>query len=100
VYVLILRFGPDARSVDLPQLFFKKSLMKASVHSNLACRYCQYYAPEGRRGGECQRLGAHVQGEWAACSLMTPSLGSPWSTLEESSMLETLQTEHQSSIKV
>ncbi len=74
--------------------------MKAAIHSNLACRYCQFYAPEGRRGGECQMLGAHVQGEWAACSLMSPSLGSTWESLEESPLLETLQPEPQPSVKV
>ncbi|MCM1981733.1 hypothetical protein [Lyngbya confervoides] len=38
-----------------------------------ACRYCQYYSPEGRRGGHCSQLGVPVQGEWTACLLMIPT---------------------------
>jgi hypothetical protein len=39
----------------------------------LGCRCCHYYAPEGRRGGQCKKLGAPVRGSWAACSLIVPS---------------------------
>ncbi len=42
----------------------------------LACRHCQFYELEGRRGGSCQRLGAHVQGDWQGCALMIPCFGS------------------------
>lgn len=41
--------------------------------SALGCRCCRYYAPEGRRGGQCQKLGAPVRGSWKACSLIVPS---------------------------
>jgi hypothetical protein len=40
------------------------------TQSNFSCRYCKYYDFVGHRGGECQRLGASVQGAWAACTLM------------------------------
>lgn len=50
--------------------------MKTSSTPTFACRYCQHYSPEGRRGGHCQRLGAPVSGEWKACSLMIPTFSS------------------------
>jgi hypothetical protein len=37
-----------------------------------ACRHCQFYKPEGRRGGHCQQLDVPVQGQWQACSLSLP----------------------------
>jgi hypothetical protein len=37
-----------------------------------ACRHCQFYKPEGRRGGYCQQLSVPVQGQWQACSLSLP----------------------------
>ncbi len=64
--------------------------MKTSSKPTLACRFCQHYSPEGRRGGYCQRLGAPVSGEWKACSLMIPSF---------SSAIEVLSTSHQQTIK-
>lgn len=33
-----------------------------------ACRRCSYYRSEGRRGGQCDLLGASVQGQWSACA--------------------------------
>lgn len=48
-----------------------------------ACRYCQYYKPEGRRGGLCQQLGAPVQGSWKACSLAIPPFAPSWESLPE-----------------
>lgn len=50
--------------------------MKASTHRELACQYCKHYVPEGRRGGVCSQLGVFVEGQWAACRLMLPSLSS------------------------
>jgi hypothetical protein len=38
-----------------------------------ACRFCRYYTPEGRRGGQCQHLGVPVRGGWQACSLGVPT---------------------------
>ncbi|KAI9133056.1 hypothetical protein ON05_006770 [Acaryochloris sp. CCMEE 5410] len=60
--------------------------MKNLSSPTFACRYCQHYSPEGRRGGQCQRLGAPVRGEWKACSLMIPSF---------SSTIEVLSVSHQ-----
>ncbi|UZQ54887.1 hypothetical protein OOK60_02025 [Trichothermofontia sichuanensis B231] len=41
--------------------------------SAFACRHCQSYTPEGRRGGHCQLLNVRVQGCWRACALGTLS---------------------------
>ncbi len=32
------------------------------------CRHCNYFLPQGRRGGMCQRLSVLVSGNWPACS--------------------------------
>ncbi|MEA5573727.1 hypothetical protein [Calothrix sp. UHCC 0171] len=48
-----------------------------------ACKYCRYYNPEGRRGGNCQQLGAPVLGHWKACSLALPPFAPSWETLED-----------------
>lgn len=53
-----------------------------------ACRYCRHYAPEGRRGGMCQRLGVPVQANWKACTLASPPFASNWNDLEEITRLE------------
>ncbi len=44
----------------------------------LACRYCQYYSPEGRRGGVCQKLMTQVESNWKACSLALPPFAPSW----------------------
>lgn len=44
----------------------------------LACRHCQHYTPEGRRGGHCHQLGVPVQGCWKACSLAIPPFAPSW----------------------
>jgi hypothetical protein len=49
---------------------------------SMTCRYCQHYQPEGRRGGNCQRLNAMVQGGWQACSLAIPTFASAPETLQ------------------
>ncbi|WP_448572345.1 hypothetical protein [Trichothermofontia sp.] len=43
--------------------------LEAPRHADFACRHCQSYSPEGRRGGHCQLLNVAVQGCWRACSL-------------------------------
>jgi hypothetical protein len=48
-----------------------------------ACRYCQYYQPEGRRGGVCRQLGVPVEGRWKACTLAIPAFAPSWEGLEE-----------------
>ncbi len=37
----------------------------------MQCQFCQYYQGLGRQGGDCQRLGAPVQGAWLACCMAT-----------------------------
>ncbi len=48
-----------------------------------ACRLCQYYKPEGRRGGTCQQLGVPVQSNWEACALALPPFAPTWESLEK-----------------
>ena len=43
--------------------------MNTSDNSVSACRLCQHYNPEGRRGGFCEKLDVHVSSTWEACSL-------------------------------
>lgn len=43
-----------------------------------ACRYCQFYRAEGRRGGHCHQLGVPVQGCWTSCSLALPPFAPLW----------------------
>ncbi len=47
-----------------------------------ACRHCQFYAPEGRRGGHCRKLNVSVQSRWEACSLGVPPFAATWRELE------------------
>lgn len=56
--------------------------MKSINFLTSACKYCRHYNPEGRRGGNCQQLGAPVQGHWKACSLAIPAFAPSWETLE------------------
>ncbi len=37
-----------------------------------SCRHCRFYRPEGRRGGQCEKLSVNVQGAWQACALVEP----------------------------
>ena len=58
-----------------------------------ACRRCQFYTLEGRRGGQCQLLNVSVQGSWSACTLaaapFTPTWTTDWRELEELIHLKT-----------
>jgi hypothetical protein len=58
-----------------------------------ACRRCQFYTPEGRRGGQCQLLNVSVQGSWSACTLsaapFAPTWTTDWRELEELIALKT-----------
>jgi hypothetical protein len=63
--------------------------MKTNMAVRLACRYCRHYAPEGRRGGTCQKLGVQVRGSWTACSLVQPSF-SPVSEVNPPILDETI----------
>ncbi|HEY9816884.1 MAG TPA: hypothetical protein V6D20_13960 [Candidatus Obscuribacterales bacterium] len=46
-----------------------------------ACRHCQHYVTEGRRGGQCQQLGSPVKGSWRACSLALPPFAPTWESM-------------------
>ncbi len=43
--------------------------MNSLGNSVTACRLCQHYSPEGRRGGYCGKLDVPVLSKWEACSL-------------------------------
>ncbi len=43
--------------------------MEPSPLSVSTCRFCAHYDPQGRRGGECRKLGVPVRGYWRACPL-------------------------------
>lgn len=53
-----------------------------------ACRHCLHYAPQGHRGGMCQKLNAPVRGEWQACSLAHSPFMATWETWETITLLE------------
>ncbi|MCG5061266.1 hypothetical protein VB834_07175 [Limnoraphis robusta Tam1] len=52
--------------------------MDASHTLTSSCRCCQYYTPEGRRGGHCSQLHVPVKGGWKACHLAMLAFSSPW----------------------
>ncbi|MFZ4675678.1 MAG: hypothetical protein ACOYM4_08280 [Nodosilinea sp.] len=46
--------------------------MKSAQCQVSFCSRCRFYAPEGRRGGQCSQLGVPVESRWAPCSLAVP----------------------------
>jgi len=56
--------------------------MKPTNTASLACRHCRFYLPEGRRGGNCQRLGAPVQSNWKVCTLALPPFAPSWENID------------------
>ena len=52
--------------------------MDSSDTSITACRLCQHYNPEGRRGGFCGKLDVPVRATWDACSLAAHPFETPW----------------------
>lgn len=52
--------------------------MNHSSSSTFLCRHCRYYAPQGRRGGHCNKLNVAVKSQWEACSLAASPFASPW----------------------
>jgi hypothetical protein len=62
------------------------------THSNFSCRYCRYYDFVGHRGGECQRLGVAVQGQWAGCPLMVPNVNPTTRTCSKPPVLSEVQS--------
>jgi len=57
----------EAADASLGNEFYPTLLQAVSQ-----CRGCQFFAPIGRRGGECLRLAAPVAGIWTACALAEP----------------------------
>ncbi len=47
------------------------AMQDISTHIS-SCRHCRFYRPEGRRGGQCEKLSVNVQGAWQACALVEP----------------------------
>lgn len=56
--------------------------MKTANAASLACRHCRFYLPEGRRGGNCERLSAPVQSHWKACTLALPPFAPSWENID------------------
>lgn len=56
--------------------------MKTANAASLACRHCRFYLPEGRRGGNCERLSAPVQSNWKACTLALPPFAPSWENID------------------
>jgi hypothetical protein len=54
-----------------------------------ACRSCHHFAPEGRRGGICQKLNVPVQGSWKSCSLAVSAFSSSWDNVKKLDIWET-----------
>ena len=52
--------------------------MDPSSGSVIACRLCQHYSPEGRRGGTCDKLDVPVASTWEACSLASHPFELSW----------------------
>lgn len=52
--------------------------MDSSDTSITACRLCQHYNPEGRRGGFCGKLDVPVSSTWEACSLAAHPFETSW----------------------
>ncbi len=55
-----------------------------------ACRSCYHFAPEGRRGGTCQKLNVPVQGSWKSCSLAVSAFSSSWDNVKTLDIWETV----------
>ncbi|MBM0743466.1 hypothetical protein JOY44_17925 [Phormidium sp. CLA17] len=55
--------------------------MNSPESSISLCRNCRYYLPEGRRGGQCQKLNVSVKSQWNACSLSDSPFLLPWNGL-------------------
>lgn len=58
--------------------------MKSMESRASCCGRCNYYTPEGRRGGHCAQLGVTVKSRWKACSLAVPVFLTPLPQLEPS----------------
>lgn len=56
--------------------------MNSSGSFIVACRFCRYYQPEGRRGGSCEKFDVPVSADWEACSLAVHPFEMSWQTGE------------------
>ncbi|HIK30067.1 MAG TPA: hypothetical protein IGS17_01335 [Oscillatoriales cyanobacterium M59_W2019_021] len=63
-----------------------------------ACRSCRYYSHQGRRGGQCQRLGVPVESTWKACSLAFPPFAPSWEHFEDLMSLKSEAAERHESL--
>lgn len=52
--------------------------MNHSSSPTFLCRHCRYYAPQGRRGGHCNKLNVIVKSQWDACSLAALPFAPSW----------------------
>jgi hypothetical protein len=43
--------------------------METSTCSGFACNKCQFFQPDGRYHGSCNKMNVTVKGEWKACNL-------------------------------
>ena len=66
--------------------------MNAADRPVSACRRCQFYTLEGRRGGQCQLLNVSVQGSWSACTLAAAPFAPTSTDWRELEGLISLQT--------
>lgn len=57
--------------------------MNSSGNSVTACRLCQHYNPEGRRGGFCGKLDVPVSPAWNACSLAAHPFETSWQPTDD-----------------
>ncbi|MGD2183517.1 hypothetical protein [Lusitaniella coriacea] len=69
--------------------------MKIEDFSASNCRCCNYYKPEGRRGGTCSQLGVPVRGCWKTCCLGVPAFASQPDLLKD----EIVYLEHSLSLE-
>ncbi|MBD2234244.1 hypothetical protein [Phormidium tenue] len=51
--------------------------MKSAQGRVSSCSRCRFYAPEGRRGGQCSQLGVPVESRWKPCPLAVPVFAPP-----------------------
>ena len=72
---------PSTAVVQLPpstQLGSDNPTGKAPTLMPSACRCCQFYKPQGRSGGYCQRLEVPVYSYWRSCPLALPPFAPSW----------------------
>ncbi|MGQ4648002.1 hypothetical protein [Lyngbya aestuarii] len=58
-------------------IFPQKTDSKLSSSPSV-CRCCQFYKTQGRNGGQCQKLGVPVSGQWCSCTLALLPFAASW----------------------